>query len=207
MLRGEPGVGKTALLDYAIGSAPDLRVLRAVGVESEMELAFASLQQLCAPMLDRLGRLPGPPARCAERGVWAERGQAPDQFLVGLAAKSAIGGRRGAASALCGGRCSVVGRGVGLSACVRGAPAPGGVGGDRVGYNAIALPIAAGIFEPAFGLVLRPEIAAISMSGSSFLVAANAVLLKRLRLPATVEALPSGPPPPSQEEEVETRAA
>jgi predicted ATPase len=60
VLRGEPGVGKTALLDYAIGSAPDLRVLRAVGVESEMELAFASLQQLCAPMLDRLGRLPGP---------------------------------------------------------------------------------------------------------------------------------------------------
>ena len=79
--------------------------------------------------------------------------------------------------------------------------------GWAVGYNAIALPIAAGIFEPAFGLVLRPEIAAISMSGSSFLVAANAVLLKRLRLPATVEALPSGPPPPSQEEEVETRAA
>jgi predicted ATPase len=60
VLRGEPGVGKTALLDYAIGSAPNLRVLRAVGVESEMELAFASLQQLCAPMLDRLGRLPGP---------------------------------------------------------------------------------------------------------------------------------------------------
>jgi P-type Cu2+ transporter len=53
-----------------------------------------------------------------------------------------------------------------------------------VGYNAIALPIAAGVFEPAFGLVLRPEIAALSMSGSSFLVAANALLLKRLRLPA-----------------------
>src|ERR687892_2059312 len=67
VLRGEPGVGKTALLDYAIGSAPDLRVLRAVGVESEMELAFASLQQLCVPMLDRLGRLPGAPARCAGR--------------------------------------------------------------------------------------------------------------------------------------------
>jgi Cu2+-exporting ATPase len=53
-----------------------------------------------------------------------------------------------------------------------------------VGYNAIALPIAAGVFEPAFGLVLRPEIAALSMSGSSFLVAVNALLLKRLRLPA-----------------------
>jgi Cu2+-exporting ATPase len=56
--------------------------------------------------------------------------------------------------------------------------------GWAVGYNAIALPIAAGVFEPAFGLTLRPEIAALSMSGSSFLVAVNAVLLKRLRLPA-----------------------
>ncbi|MDQ3877668.1 MAG: copper-translocating P-type ATPase [Actinomycetota bacterium] len=56
--------------------------------------------------------------------------------------------------------------------------------GWAIGYNAIALPIAAGVFEPAFGLVLRPEIAALSMSGSSFLVATNALLLKRLRLPA-----------------------
>lgn len=55
--------------------------------------------------------------------------------------------------------------------------------GWAVGYNAIALPIAAGIFSPAFGLVLRPEIAALTMSGSSFLVATNALLLKRLRLP------------------------
>jgi Cu2+-exporting ATPase len=56
--------------------------------------------------------------------------------------------------------------------------------GWAIGYNAIALPIAAGVFEPAFGLVLRPEIAALTMSGSSFLVAINALLLKRLRLPA-----------------------
>jgi len=56
--------------------------------------------------------------------------------------------------------------------------------GWAIGYNAIALPIAAGVFEPAFGLVLRPEIAALTMSGSSFLVAVNALLLKRLRLPA-----------------------
>ena len=59
-----------------------------------------------------------------------------------------------------------------------------------VGYNAIALPIAAGVFAPAFGLVLRPEIAALSMSGSSFLVAVNALLLKRLRLPQ---------PPPAEQ--------
>lgn len=55
--------------------------------------------------------------------------------------------------------------------------------GWAVGYNTVALPIAAGVFEPAFGLVLRPEIAALSMSGSSFLVAVNALLLKKLRLP------------------------
>jgi Cu2+-exporting ATPase len=55
--------------------------------------------------------------------------------------------------------------------------------GWAIGYNAIALPIAAGVFEPAFGLVLRPEIAALSMSGSSFLVAVNAIMLKRVRLP------------------------
>jgi Cu2+-exporting ATPase len=55
--------------------------------------------------------------------------------------------------------------------------------GWAVGYNAIALPIAAGVFEPAFGLVLRPEIAALSMSGSSLLVAVNALMLKRLSLP------------------------
>jgi Cu2+-exporting ATPase len=54
--------------------------------------------------------------------------------------------------------------------------------GWAIGYNAIALPIAAGVFEPSLGLVLRPEIAAISMSGSSLLVAVNALLLKRLRL-------------------------
>jgi P-type Cu2+ transporter len=58
--------------------------------------------------------------------------------------------------------------------------------GWAIGYNAVALPIAAGIFEPTFGLVLRPEIAALSMSGSSLLVAVNALLLKRLRLPAPV---------------------
>ena len=55
--------------------------------------------------------------------------------------------------------------------------------GWAIGHNSVALPIAAGVFEPAFGLVLRPEIAALSMSGSSFLVAVNAPLLPRLRLP------------------------
>ncbi len=64
--------------------------------------------------------------------------------------------------------------------------------GWAVGYNVIALPIAAGVFQPAFGLVLRPEIAALSMSGSSLIVAVNALMLKRLKLPS--------PPAPTTEE-------
>jgi P-type Cu2+ transporter len=69
--------------------------------------------------------------------------------------------------------------------------------GWAIGYNAIALPIAAGVFEPAFGLVLRPEIAALSMSGSSLIVAVNALTLKRLRLPAAQDQQerPGGPVP------------
>ena len=68
--------------------------------------------------------------------------------------------------------------------------------GWAIGYNLFALPIAAGVFEPSFGLVLRPEIAALSMSGSSILVAVNALFLKRLRLPAP-EAVPAAGPGPT----------
>src|SRR5712692_4653507 len=60
VVAGEPGVGKTALLDHVAGRASGFRVARAMGVQSEMELAFAGLQQLCAPMLDRLELLPAP---------------------------------------------------------------------------------------------------------------------------------------------------
>ena len=84
-----------------------------------------------------------------------------------------------------------------------------------IGYNVIALPIAAGVFYPAFGLMLSPEIAAISMSGSSVIVAVNALLLKRLRLPSPVEAAagakrdrplpePSGARQPSQQVKAES---
>src|SRR5580658_8135325 len=66
VVRGEPGVGKTALLDYLAGAASDLRVVRAAGVESEMELAFAALHQLCVPMLDRLAGLPAPQREALE---------------------------------------------------------------------------------------------------------------------------------------------
>src|SRR6478752_3943506 len=90
LLRGEAGVGKTALLEYLIDSASGLRVLRTVGVESEMELAYASLHQLCAPMLDRVDRLPAP-QRDALRVVFqAAEGNPPDGFLVGLAVLSLI---------------------------------------------------------------------------------------------------------------------
>src|SRR6478672_8824882 len=60
LIHGEAGIGKTALLDYVVESAPGMRVLRAAGVESEMEMAFASLHQLCAPLQDAVTRLPAP---------------------------------------------------------------------------------------------------------------------------------------------------
>ena len=90
VIRGEPGVGKTALLEYVISAAPDLRVLRAVGIESEMELAFAALHQLCAPMLDRLEHLPRPQqeALCVAFGL--SGGDAPDRFVIGLAVLSLL---------------------------------------------------------------------------------------------------------------------
>ena len=69
VLRGEAGIGKTALLGYLLERASGCRIARAAGVESEMELAFAGLHQLCAPFLDRLERLPGP----QRDALWAPR--------------------------------------------------------------------------------------------------------------------------------------
>jgi DNA-binding CsgD family transcriptional regulator len=85
---GEAGVGKTALLQFAIGSASGFRVVRAIGVESEMELAFAALQQLCAPMLDHQDRLPAPQQDALGVAFGLRAGKAPDRFLVGLAVLS-----------------------------------------------------------------------------------------------------------------------
>ena len=90
VVRGEPGVGKTALLESAIASASGFRVMRAVGVESEMELAFAALQQLCAPLLDRLERLPVPQRDALGVAFGRRAGDAPDRFLVGLAVLSLL---------------------------------------------------------------------------------------------------------------------
>jgi DNA-binding CsgD family transcriptional regulator/tetratricopeptide (TPR) repeat protein len=88
VLRGEAGIGKTALLEYLIASASDITVVRAVGVESEMELAFASVHQLCGPLLDRLPRLPAPQRQAMEIVFGLRAGAAPDRFLVGLAVLS-----------------------------------------------------------------------------------------------------------------------
>jgi len=99
VLRGEPGIGKTALLDYAIESAPVFRIARAVGVESEMELAYGALHQLCVPVLDLMERLPD-----------------PQRDALGVA----FGLRAGAFPGGAGGAEPVVGRGRGAAAAVRG---------------------------------------------------------------------------------------
>src|ERR1700761_6841709 len=84
VVRGEAGMGKTALLDHVV-DASKLPVIRATGVESEMELAYAGLHQLCSPLLERLGRLPAPQRDALEVVFGARGGNAPDLFLVGLA--------------------------------------------------------------------------------------------------------------------------
>src|SRR3989442_540884 len=85
VLRGEGGVGKTALLEIVVERAWGFRVARAAGVESEMELAFAGVQQLCAPMLDRVDHLPAPQGDALATAIGLKAGKAPDRFLVGLA--------------------------------------------------------------------------------------------------------------------------
>jgi DNA-binding NarL/FixJ family response regulator len=82
---GEPGVGKTALLDYVVGRASGCRVVRIAGVQSEMELAFAGLHQLCAPLLGHDRRLPGSQRQALHTALGLGAGAAPDRFLVGLA--------------------------------------------------------------------------------------------------------------------------
>jgi DNA-binding CsgD family transcriptional regulator len=101
VIRGDPGVGKTALLDHAIGSAAGFQVARASGVESEMELAFAGLHQLCAPMLDRLALLPRPQRGAMSTAFGLADGPPPDRFLIGLAALSLLSEAAEQAPLLC----------------------------------------------------------------------------------------------------------
>src|SRR5262245_14215286 len=92
VVRGEAGVGKSALLEYAAEAAADMRVARAAGAESEMELAFAGVHQLCAPLLDRLEGLPGPQRDALRIAFGLGEGGAPDRFLVALAVLTLLAG-------------------------------------------------------------------------------------------------------------------
>jgi hypothetical protein len=85
VVHGEPGVGTLALLGYLAGRAAGFRVLHVWGVQSEMELAFAGLHQLCAPLLDRLAVVPEPQREALRTAFGMSGGSAPDRFLVGLA--------------------------------------------------------------------------------------------------------------------------
>jgi DNA-binding CsgD family transcriptional regulator len=85
VLRGEPGVGKSALLEYVAGHASGCRVVRAAGVEYETELAYAGVHQLCAPVLDLRERLPGPQREALATAFGLSAGPAPDRFVVALA--------------------------------------------------------------------------------------------------------------------------
>src|SRR5262249_13347787 len=85
VLRGVAGVGKSALLDYLEQQAARCRVVRTAGVESEMELAFAGLHQLCAQFVDRFETLPRPQRDALDAGLGLGAGDAPDRFRVGLA--------------------------------------------------------------------------------------------------------------------------
>src|SRR6476469_5975774 len=85
VLRGDPGIGKTALLEYAVASAEGFQVLRTVGNEAERELPFAALQLLCAPGLERVEELPDPQRHALEVAFGLVAGVPPDRLLVGLA--------------------------------------------------------------------------------------------------------------------------
>src|SRR6516162_6070334 len=85
VVHGEPGVGKTALLDYLTSRASGCRVVRTAGVQSELELTFAGIHQVCEQMLDRLDRLPTPQAGSLRTAFGLSAGPPPDRFLIGLA--------------------------------------------------------------------------------------------------------------------------
>src|SRR4051812_24898474 len=90
VVRGEAGVGKTALLDHLCERASGCRVARVSGVESEMELVFAGLHQLCAPMLDRLPGIPAPQRDALGTAFGLSAGDPPGRFVVGLGVLSLL---------------------------------------------------------------------------------------------------------------------
>lgn len=90
VLRGDAGVGKTALLDHMVANASGCRIARAAGVDSEMELTFAGVHQLCAPMLSHLEQLPAPQRDALGKAFGLSVGAAADRFMVGLAVLSLL---------------------------------------------------------------------------------------------------------------------
>ncbi|UJL31065.1 ATP-binding protein [Mycolicibacterium vanbaalenii] len=101
VIRGEAGVGKTALLDYVHRQATDFQCARVAGVESDMELAFAGLHQLCAPLLTHLDELPSPQRDALSVAFGRGVGPAPDRFLVGLAVLSLMSAAARSTPLLC----------------------------------------------------------------------------------------------------------
>src|SRR5215470_18506124 len=101
VVRGEAGVGKTALLDYAAGAAAGVRLLRGTGIESEAELPFAALQLLLRPGLGRLDVLPPPQARALRGAFGLAEAPGTDRFLIGLAALSLLSELAGSGALLC----------------------------------------------------------------------------------------------------------
>jgi DNA-binding CsgD family transcriptional regulator len=101
VVRGDPGIGKTALLQHLVETAPGFMVARATGVESEMDLPFAALHQLCAPMLERVAALPEPQRIAAGTAFGLRVGGPPDRMLIGLAVLNLLSGAAGDGPLLC----------------------------------------------------------------------------------------------------------
>lgn len=101
VVRGEAGIGKTELLNHLLDGATGCRVVRAVGVQSEMELSYAGLHQLCAPLLSHLESLPEPQRNALRTAFGMQVGDAPDRFLVGLATLSLLAAAVGDEPLLC----------------------------------------------------------------------------------------------------------
>ena len=101
VLRGEAGIGKTALLDYVAVRSNGCRVVRAVGIESEMELPFAAVHQLSKPLLGGLDRLPPPQREALETAFGLSAGEPPDRFFVGLALLSQLSEHAEAGPVVC----------------------------------------------------------------------------------------------------------
>lgn len=101
VLRGEPGIGKTALLDDLVERAADFRVLSTGGAELERDMAYAGVQQLCAPLMGLIGGLPEPQAHALRVALGLDNGAAPDRLLVGLALLTLLGAASNDSPLLC----------------------------------------------------------------------------------------------------------